>query len=174
MVLQDGDRQRKATRKRGASVRRGIEPGTQQTRTQRGRQAGTRQAQQPTKVKLSEADLERYGTQLLENDGWRALKTDPVSRREWGKGFGELGMADYLYIRYACLSRLEDRAEKNDVLWIEWKRLKGKVQANQTIWIRAEMSRGALVWLAGVDFEATPEGFFAHYKASGLCRKIIK
>jgi hypothetical protein len=37
---------------------------------------------------------------MLVQDGWRALKTSPVSRRARGVGFGELGMADYLYIRY--------------------------------------------------------------------------
>src|SRR5271156_70358 len=96
--------------------------------------------------KLSEAQIERTCTQFLELDGWRSLKTDPVSRREWAKGFGEPGMADYLYIRYEpepydvhrdvtppadppgstkigwWQPVFECQAE---ILWIEWKRLRG-------------------------------------------------
>lgn len=135
-------------------------------------------------VTPSEADLENYGTQLLELDGWRSLKTDPVRNREWGKGFGEPGMADRQYLRYDCdpQSALYEVMNENDrqqlraageILWIEWKRLKGKAEAHQLAWIRLERKRGALVWLAGKDFTATPEGFYAHYKASGLMRKQI-
>ena len=50
-------------------------------------------------VTMGEAELERTCTNMLVLDGWRALKTNPVSRRARGAGFGELGMADYLYIR---------------------------------------------------------------------------
>lgn len=128
----------------------------------------------------SETDLETYGTQLLELDGWRSLKTDPVSRKEWGKGFGELGMADRLYIRYrpelsegVMVDFKTLATATTHVLWIEWKRLKGKAKPHQLAWIAAERKRGALVWLAGTDFPATPEGFFAHYQNSGLMRKRI-
>jgi hypothetical protein len=128
-----------------------------------------------------EKALEAYGTDLLELDGWRTLKTDPVSRKEWGKGFGELGMADRLYIRYEPLGHATpDILSMAQVLWIEWKRIRPgrlaamKAQAHQKLWIEAERSRGALVWLAGVDFTATPEGFFTHYKDSGLLRRKIK
>src|ERR1035438_8174822 len=50
---------------------------------------------------VPEALIEAECTKLLEEDGWRALRTDPVSDKAKGKGFGEIGMADHLYIRYA-------------------------------------------------------------------------
>jgi hypothetical protein len=31
-------------------------------------------------------------------------------------------------------------------------------------------SKGFLVWVAGENFEATPENFWEFYKGSGLCR----
>jgi len=42
---------------------------------------------------LSEAHFQRTCTELLERDGWRSLRTDPVSNRAHGKGFGEKGMS---------------------------------------------------------------------------------
>lgn len=141
-----------------------------------------------TELKLSEADLEQYGTDLLILDGWRAFKTDPVSDRSRGKGFGEKGMADHLYLRYWSPdsrvfrgvitippSPLGDAANLTlgEILWIEWKRRKGKAKPHQIEWIELERKRGALVWLADVDFVATPEGFFSHYQTSGLMRKRI-
>ena len=38
--------------------------------------------------------------EYLQLDGWRPIRTDPVSDRARGKGFGELGMPDYLFLRY--------------------------------------------------------------------------
>ncbi len=139
-----------------------------------------------TKPKLSEADLQKFGTDLLQADGWRPLRTDPVSRREWGKGFGEKGMPDYLYLRYGQIETEEQvppciRAVDyedghvlfaDETLWIEWKRKGSKAEAHQKAWHAAERARGALVWVAGEDFEATPEAFKAFYLASGLNRAI--
>jgi len=86
-------------------------------------------------MKISEADIQRTCSELLEWDGWRALRTDPVSDRATvdairraimgvpelnhvrelilkvikrcvrGKGFGELGMPDHLYIRYPTATK---------------------------------------------------------------------
>lgn len=131
---------------------------------------------------LSEAHLERQCSDFLALDGWRTLKTDPVSRREWGKGFGEKGMADRLYLRYdfpqACKEQPELRKQMSaamlaigDVLWIEWKRIGGKAKPHQRLWIAAERARGGLVLLAGEDFPATYDGFLAWYRASGLLRR---
>jgi hypothetical protein len=126
----------------------------------------------------SEAELERICTQVLEMDGWRSLKTNPVSRRARGAGFGELGMADYLYIRYPD-PRLPMGTQKCmkmghlgpcDVMWIEWKRQGGLPEEHQIKWIVAERNRGALVLLAGQDFPATVDGFCAWYESSGLKR----
>lgn len=136
--------------------------------------------------RITEAQLQTYGTQLLEADGWRALRTDPVSRREWGKGFGEKGMADMLYVRYLDDALVHIAANTDDppstnvmlsicrVMWIEWKRKGGKVAAHQTAWHELERKRGALTLIAGENFEATPESFYEWYKNSGLMRKDIR
>jgi hypothetical protein len=125
---------------------------------------------------VSEAQLEQTCTEWLQLDGWYALKTDPVSRREWGKGFGEKGMADRQYRRPTPrdprLAWLPPSAVA-ELLWIEWKKLKGKAAAHQLEWIEAERSRGFLVLLAGVDFPATISGFQAFYRGSSLIRRRI-
>lgn len=125
--------------------------------------------------RLSEADLEKACTELLAWDNWRPLKTDPVSQREWGKGFGEIGMADHLYIRYQYFGGSLSLPGQTvcQVMWIEWKRRGGKPRAEQKVWIQAERARGGVVILAGRDFEATVEGFLAWYRPSGLNRRPI-
>lgn len=131
-----------------------------------------------------ERDLERAATDLLGLDGWRSLKTDPVSDRARAKGFGEVGMADWLYIRYLSqyspewarhliAKRRPTWMASTEVVWIEWKAPGGKATQHQLAWIAAERARGALVWLAGVDFPVTLEGFFQHYAASGLMRQKL-
>ncbi len=125
-----------------------------------------------TPVTLREADIERTCTEFLQWDGWRALKTDPVSRREWGKGFGEVGMADHLYIRYGRgIGGVPTHGGNDVVLWIEWKRKHGKAAQHQLTWHRLERLRGALTLIAGMDFEASVEGFKAWYRSSGLQRR---
>lgn len=114
------------------------------------------------------------------------LITDPVSNRERGKGFGELGMADRLYIRYRTPCETRDfltDLPKNinqlctaQLIWIEWKRTRSgvatKATDHQWEWHTAERARGALTLIAGEDFPATIEGFAAWYKASGLQRRV--
>lgn len=120
-----------------------------------------------------EADIERTCSDLLALDGWRPLKTDPVSDRERGKGFGELGMADRLYLRYAApVQPIQPltMAASAQVMWIEWKRPGEKLKPHQVAWHIAERARGALTLRAGVDFEATVDGFIAWYRRSGLNR----
>lgn len=136
-----------------------------------------RHSKQPA-LKLTEADLERQCSDILALDGWRTLKTDPVSRREWGKGFGEKGMADRLYIRYLYVSihpyvkyRENLSRYSAEVLWIEWKSQRGRVKPHQSAWNIAERRRGAAAFIAGVDFPATFEGFCAWYAESGLMRR---
>lgn len=126
---------------------------------------------------FSEHDLAQACTDLLALDGWRALKTDPVSRREWGKGFGEAGMADYLYIRYSDQARLMPEKFRGpvdssyaQVLWIEWKIPAGRVAPKQHAWRERERSRGGLSLIAGVDFHASVEGFCRWYALSGMQR----
>lgn len=108
--------------------------------------------------------IEAECTKLLEEDGWRSLRTDPVSDRSKGKGFGEVGMADHLYLRYDPIYL------RANVLWVEFKSAKGKPAKHQLDWHQKERARGALTWIAGVDFTASVEGFKANYRASGLSR----
>jgi hypothetical protein len=124
-------------------------------------------------LRPTEAQIEKAISDLLELDGWRALKTDPVSDRARGKGFGELGMADHLYIRYNESPMWVARGSAQ-VLWIEHKRLKGVVADHQRTWHAAERARGALTLIAGQDFPATVEGFWGWYRASSLMRKDIR
>jgi hypothetical protein len=123
---------------------------------------------------LTEAHLERQCSDFLALDGWRSLKTDPVSRKEWGKGFGEKGMCDRLYIRYAEFeprTLLEPYLDNAQVMWIEWKTPRGKAAPHQRRWIEAERARGALVLLAGQDFPALYEAFVVWYRRTGLLRR---
>jgi len=146
----------------------------------------TRPARSSGPLELSEAAIARTCSDILILDGWRMLITDPVSDKARGKGFGELGMADRLYIRYFFADEVSNphrlpasRKTQRDcattqVLWIEWKRtLRGKPTKptpQQIAWHAAERARGALTLIAGVDFPATIEGFRAWYAQSGLAR----
>ncbi len=127
--------------------------------------------------KLSEADIQRTCTEFLELDGWRHLRTDPVSDRRRGKGFGEIGMADDLFIRYwkGCIDQtvLKPPYESwGQILWIEWKKLRALPMRHQTAWHERERVRGALTLIAGRDFPATIEGFIEWYRASGFARSV--
>ncbi len=116
--------------------------------------------------------FEAEATRILEEDGWRALRTDPVSDRGRGKGFGEIGMADHIYLRYARMP-IEVPIEARilvDVLWVEFKSAKGKPTSKQLEWHTKERARGALTLIAGVDFPPNVEGFKSWYRASGLQR----
>ncbi len=135
-------------------------------------------------VEWPEHMIEQECTRLLEQDGWRALRTDPVSDRGRGKGFGELGMADHLYFRYAYRKEdpwnVDDEPEQEafgrchcQILWIEFKSAKGKPSKDQITWHTIERARGALTWIAGVDFPASVAGFVEHYRKSGLNRGRI-
>lgn len=132
----------------------------------------------PSAVPFPSADLkpewmiEEECTKILEEDGWRALRTDPVSDRGRGKGFGELGMADHLYIRYWPYGIRGDGSyvPTQQVLWIEFKSAKGKPTSKQLEWHTKERARGALTLIAGQDFPASVEGFRTWYRASGLLR----
>ena len=126
-----------------------------------------------TALVLKESDIARTCSDLLQADGWRMLITDPVSDKSRGKGFGELGMADRLYIRYEAWR--PSVLSLQEVMWIEWKRtVRGKptkATAHQQAWHQAERARGALTLIAGEDFPATIEGFWEWYRSSGLQRR---
>jgi hypothetical protein len=123
---------------------------------------------------LPEWMIEAECTKLLEQDGWRSLRTDPVSDRGRGKGFGEVGMADHLYIRYnASAGATKILTVTDKVLWIEFKSAKGKPKKHQIEWHTKERARGALTLIAGVDFPASVNGFMGWYRASGLNRSLV-
>ena len=123
------------------------------------------------KDETPESEVEAGITALLREDGWRALKTDPVSDKGRGKGFGEFGMADYLYIRYVYPLH-SMRRWSAEVLWVEHKRPHGsRIAQNQLDWHKIERDRGALTLIAGVDFEPTVSGFRDWYSKSGLRRE---
>jgi hypothetical protein len=121
-----------------------------------------------TTLPVKESDIERTCSEYLQWDGWRVLKTDPVSNRGRGKGFGEIGMADCLYIRY--LPYLSADPAAAEVLWIEWKRPKNKLTPAQIAWHTAERARGAKTAAATWDFPPTIDGFIEWYQRSGLRR----
>jgi hypothetical protein len=112
---------------------------------------------------VPEALIEAECCKLLAEDGWRILKTDPVSDRGRGKGFGQPGMADTLAIRYG-------RQPAAEVAWFEWKAPGGRVKKHQAAWHAKERARGALTAIAGVDFPTSVAGFREWYRGSGLQR----
>jgi hypothetical protein len=133
-------------------------------------------------VAESEAEIEAECTKLLEEDGWRSLRTDPVSDRGRGKGFGELGMADHLYLRYWAgyrpgavndLTGCYDLLAECQVLWIEFKRPGEKAKKHQVEWHMKERARGSLTLIAGEDFPASVQGFKEWYANSGLMRRKV-
>lgn len=137
-------------------------------------------------LKLSEKHIQETCSGFLELDGWRRLRTNPVSDRGRGTGFGELGMCDDLFIRYyqfldRFISIVSSRRRSNpwhrfsaasETLWVEWKAPKGKTATHQKAWHAAERARGALVVVAHQDFEASIEGFAAWYRQSRLQRNM--
>lgn len=125
-------------------------------------------------VKVSEAHIQQTCIEWMEHDSWRALATDP----KWARGLGvaEPGIPDNLFIRYGNDAPAFTPAEwlaSAETLWVEFKRIDGKSSAKQIKWHALERSRGGTVWVAGVDFPKTIEGFQDHYRNSGLMRRKI-
>jgi hypothetical protein len=131
----------------------------------------------PAKLKISETDVQQAVVLMLELDGWRAIRTDPVSDRSRGKGFGEVGMPDYLFVRYEfahyCINALPPgcliaKGNWAQVLWIEFK-APGKKQADhQILWALKEKDRGAPVLTV-----SSVGDFREWYATSGLMRHQI-
>lgn len=122
------------------------------------------------KAKVTERTLQETASDFLGLDGWRRIRTDLPHLR--GLGVQERGIADDLYIRYAGASSGERVSRCDEILWIEWKAPNGVTAQHQLAWHEAERARGALTWIAGIDFPATIEGFQTHYFHSGLARKV--
>jgi hypothetical protein len=129
---------------------------------------------------LQERHVQETITQMLEWDGWRAIRTEHAIERDEEGNFkrrvGEVGMADMLFIRYEyepcrgeecsgerCFPRDIGKAM---VLWCEFKRPGGKLRPDQLAWHAAERARGALVLV--ID---SIEAGRAWYDQSGLRRR---
>ena len=86
-------------------------------------------------------------------------------------------MADHQYTRYVarvCPEATNAAARAlSETLWIEFKSAKGTPKSHQIEWHTQERARGALTWIAGVDFPASIAGFIEHYRKSGLNRGRI-
>lgn len=127
------------------------------------------------KTMTTEAQIQKTVKEFLELDGWRAIRTDPVSDKSRGKGFGEVGMPDYLFIRYEPELQIPPAHQKPvdrsyaQVLWIKFKRKRGLRKDHQVLWHQAEIALGALV-LTVDDIEE----FTAWYKSSGLCQRVLQ
>lgn len=134
-----------------------------------------------TEIGLTERHVQETVTAFLQRDGWRAIRTEAQSDRGFIKrvlakasqhtlfhalvaplsnlllacmraaGVGEVGMPDYLYVRYANPCRGEGCSGENcggveaEVLWCEFKAPGKKPSPHQLAWHEAERARGALV-----------------------------
>lgn len=89
-------------------------------------------------------------------------------------------MADSLYIRYGMGPPRHPYSPMflSETMWIEWKRVvKGKatkLTPKQLEWHQLERARGGYTLRAGMEFDATIEGFYEFYKKSGLMIKMIR
>lgn len=129
--------------------------------------------------RLTEAHIQQTFREFLEADGWRSIRTEhALERTKEGKirrKVGEVGMPDYLFVRYlppenprpGAPATLVQRPAMAEVLWCEFKRPGKKPTPAQLAWHGAERARGALVVV--VD---SIEGGIAWYKARGLARRV--
>lgn len=139
--------------------------------------------------RISEAHVQEAVVQMLVLDNWRPIRTDPVSDRGRGKGFGEPGMPDMLFLRYDPIntdpamgywgstfgSGLDRHghpdaswAEDCNILWVEFKAAGEKPKPHQTTWHDRERARGALV----MTFDSV-DSAREWYRGSGLMRNKI-
>jgi hypothetical protein len=101
---------------------------------------------------LFERHVQETVSAFLILKGWRAFRMEMTVQRERRRAVGEIGMPDYLYIRYAYVppAKLSENEyflrSSADVMWIEFKRSKShKPTKDQAAWHAAEHDRGALV-----------------------------
>lgn len=130
-----------------------------------------------------EADIETTIVRAMQLDGWRPFKMEYSFDQVKKLTLGEPGMCDHLFLRP---DEPDDRpllsvdpdifAPTCQVLWWEFKagkrRRKRKefLSRDQVLWTDAEKRAGFLVWIAGIDHEATVDGAAQHYLDSGLAR----
>ncbi len=123
-----------------------------------------------------EAPIQAECIQLLIEDGWWPLRTDPVSDRKRGTGFGAIGFADYTVFRPMRVTQLVPLQKMPagcacEVLFLEFKSPKGSPSKEQLKWHRNQRAMGFATFIAGVDFPPSVQGFKEFYRASGLARR---
>lgn len=121
------------------------------------------------KPELSEKQIRESCCAVLEADGWRRLRMSRISRP--GLTIGEKGMADDLFIRYY---RNNPNPELSGIMWVEWKKVTGKLSAAQNSWIIRERMRGAKVYVAGQDFACTIEAFREWYRRVSIRQRGMR
>ena len=123
-----------------------------------------------------EAPIQAECCKILEQDGWWILRTDPVSDRRRGTGFGAIGFADITAFRPMRVTQLVliqkfPQGCPCEVLFLEFKSPKGKPSKEQLKWHQTQRAMGFATFIAGQDFPASTEGFREFYSASGLQRR---
>jgi hypothetical protein len=140
-----------------------------------------------------EADIETTIVDAMVRDGWRAFKMEYSFDKIKKLTLGEPGMCDHLFLRPArglkLHASIHDREGNGftttqqlgfaagEVLWWEFKASKRRrkraelLSPDQVLWTEAEKRKGFLVWIAGIDHDATLAGAARHYLESGLCRR---
>jgi hypothetical protein len=126
-------------------------------------------------IGLTERHIQETVTAFLEADGWRPLRMEHAIERKADGGFrrrvGEVGMPDYLYLRYeeACNSMTAvsiGMVGMAEAMWIEFKAPGKSADPHQLDWHEAERLGGGLVLVVN-DIDE----FRAWYAKSGLSRK---
>jgi hypothetical protein len=124
-----------------------------------------RHVQRQKELGLTERHIQETVTAFLVADGWRALRMEHAIERNSEGGFkrrvGEVGMPDYLYLRYNrwTLGGAEH-------MWIEYKAPGRSADPRQLEWHYTEQKGGALVLIVN-DIDE----FRAWYADSGFQRK---
>jgi hypothetical protein len=95
---------------------------------------------EPGAPPLLERDIQRTVCDFLRAHGWRLVRLNVTKMPIKGQwvSFGERGMPDYLALYYLPDGRAV-------VLWLEFKRPKGKAAEHQQLWHEAERRLGAVV-----------------------------
>jgi hypothetical protein len=131
-----------------------------------------------------EADIETTIVRAMQLDGWRSLKQEYSFDTVKKLTLGEPGMCDHLFLRPKPILRLEPLIAGDIELpmgwiqgiWWEFKASKRRrkrkefLSRDQVLWTDCEKRAGFLVWIAGIDHEATIDGAAQHYLDSGFCR----
>ena len=126
----------------------------------------------------SEAQIQKQIDDFLELDGWRIIRTDLPHLR--GLGVQEKGIPDRLYLRYGRAVRnvhaygIQHTLCDIEHFWVEHKKRGGKPSQAQKDWIARERASGALVIVAGENFEASLDSFCQWYSSSGLQRVSVR